>query len=63
MAKIYTNGKYVEAPIPTNEEITAMQEAQARFEAEQAKLPPTESERLEALEAAFMEFVEVMMGG
>lgn len=47
----------------TQEEITAMQEAQARFEAEQAKLPPTESERLEALEAAFLEFVEVMMGG
>ena len=54
------NGKYIEL---TPEEITAMQEAQARFEAEQAKQPPTEAERLEALEAAFMEFVEVMMGG
>ena len=47
----------------TPEEIKAMQEAQAQFEAEQAKQPPSESERLEALESAFMEFVEVMMGG
>ena len=47
----------------TPEEIKAMQEEQARYEAEQALLPPTEAERLEALEAAFMELVEVMMGG
>lgn len=58
--KKYVNGKYIEM---TPSEIAAMQEEQARFEAEQAKLPPTESERLEALEAAFLEFVEVMMGG
>ena len=58
--KKYIDGKYVEL---TPEEIKAMQEEQARYEAEQAKQPPTESERLEALESAFMEFVEVMMGG
>ena len=58
--KKYVNGKCIEM---TPEEITAMQEEQARFEAEQANLPPSESERLEALETAFMELVEVMMGG
>ena len=58
--KIYDNGVIREM---TPSEITAMQEAQAQFEAEQENLPPTESERLEALESAFMEFVEVMMGG
>ena len=58
--KKYLNGKIVDM---TPEEITAMQEAQSQFEAEQAKQPPSESERLEALESAFMEFVEVMMGG
>lgn len=47
------NGKIVEM---TKEEIEAM-------EAEKMELPPTETERLEALESAFMELVGVIVNG
>ena len=54
------NGKYVEM---TAEEILEMQKAQEEHEKAEAMRPPTAKERLEAMEMAFMEFVEVMMNG
>ena len=54
------NGKYVEM---TEEEILEMQKAQEEREKAEAMRPPTTEERLEAMETAFMEFVEVMMNG
>lgn len=47
----------------TTEEIATMEAEAARYAAELAAQPPTDAERLEALEAAFMEFVEVMLNG
>lgn len=58
--KKYVNGQYVEI---TEEEIIEYKSAQEEFEKEQALLPPTESERLEILENAFLEFVEVVLNG
>ena len=52
--KKYENGKYVNM---TEDEI-----AKHKIDTANSSTP-TETERLEALEQAFMEFVEVMMNG
>lgn len=56
--KKYINGKYIEL---TKEEIEEQKKLEEQFEVEPEK--PTDSERLDALEQAFMEFVEVMVNG
>lgn len=54
--KKYINGQYVE--------MTAEEVAEFERQAEEIKnSPPTETERLEALEQAFMELVEVVVNG
>ena len=55
--------KIIELPDPTEEEILEMQKAQEEFEKAEAMRQPTVEERLEAMETAFMEFVEVMING
>ena len=55
--------KIIELPDPTEEEILEMQKAQEEFEKAETMRPPTTEERLEAMEMAFMEFVEVMCNG
>lgn len=52
----YVNGKKVEMPA---EEIAELK----KLEEEAKNTPPTETERLEALEQAFMELVEVVVNG
>lgn len=56
--KKYINGKYIEL---TTEEIEEQKKLEEQFKKEQEE--PTDSERLDALEQAFMEFVEVMVNG
>ena len=58
--KKYVNGKYIEM---TAEEIAEIKAEAERMAEEMKNAPPTEADRLEALETAFMEFVEVMMNG
>lgn len=58
--KKYINGKYVEM---TAEELAELETARKEYAEQQKNTPPTETERLEALEQAFMEFVEVMVNG
>ncbi len=53
---IYTNGTIREM---TQEEIKEMEEAQKRYEEELKNQPPTQEERLQALESAML----AMMGG
>ena len=50
------NGIYVEM---TSEEIAELE----KLATETVNIPPTEAERLEALEQAFMELVEVVVNG
>lgn len=54
------NGKYVEM---TTEEIAEMEKAKAEHEKHEAMRQPTESERLEALEMAMLEMLEVYANG
>lgn len=58
--KKYENGQYVEM---TPEEIAEMKAEAERMAEELKNTPPTETERLEALEQAFMELVEVVING
>ena len=58
--KKWLNGKVVEM---TAEEIAQIEADRKAYEEQLKKAPPTETERLEALEQAFMEFVEVMCNG
>lgn len=58
--KKYINGQYIEM---TAEEIAEMKAEAERMAEELKNTPPTEAERLEALENAFMEFVGVMLNG
>lgn len=58
--KKWLNGKFVDM---TDEEITAKKAEDERLAKEQKNTPPTETERLEALEQAFMELVEVVING
>lgn len=58
--KKYVNGQYIEL---TEKEITEMKAEAEKVVEEQKNTPPTETERLEALEQAFMELVEVVVNG
>lgn len=58
--KKYVNGKYIDM---TEEEILEMQKAQEEFEKAEAMRPPTTEERMEALEMAMLEMLEVMANG
>lgn len=62
MAKKLINNTIIEFEY-TEEEIAEQNAMQEEFEKEQALLPPTETERLEILENAFLEFVEVVLNG
>lgn len=57
--KKYVNGKYLEL---TQEEIEEQKKLEEQFKKDEPE-EPTDSERLDALEQAFLEFVEVMVNG
>lgn len=58
--KKYVNGEYVEM---TAEEIAEYETAKKEFEEQQKNAPPTETERLEAVETALLELAEVLFNG
>lgn len=58
--KKYVNGEIVEM---TPEEIAEFEKANKEYAEQLKNTPPTETERLEALEQAFMELVEVVING
>lgn len=63
MRKAYwENGKLLYKDL-SEEEIAKHNEMQEEYEREKALLPPTETERLEILENAFLEFVGVVLNG
>lgn len=57
--KKYVNGKFVDL---TPEEIEEQKKLEEQFKSDELD-KPTDSERLDALEQAFLEFVEVMLNG
>lgn len=57
--KKYANGKFVDL---TPEEIEEQKKLEEQFKKDEPE-EPTDSERLDALEQAFLEFVEVMLNG
>lgn len=58
--KKYVNGQYVEL---TAEEIAEYKAEAERMAEELKNTPPTEAERLEAVEAAILELAEVLANG
>lgn len=60
--KEYVNGKIVIRTL-NEEEIAKRKEREDRFEEQQKNVPPTEAERLEAVEAAILELAEVLANG
>lgn len=58
--KKYVNGKIVDM---TTEEIVEFETAKKEFEERQKNTPPTETERLEAVETAILELAEVLFNG
>lgn len=58
--KKYVNGKYVEL---TAEEIAKCEAIRKQEEEKEKNLPPTEIDRIEALESALLELAEVMCNG
>ena len=58
--KKYVNGKYVEM---TAAELDTIREQTKQYEEQLAAQPPTAEERIEALEAALIELVEVVCNG
>lgn len=58
--KKYVNGEFIEM---TEAEIAEYKAEAERLTEEAKNAPPTETERLEALEQAFMELVEVVVNG
>lgn len=59
----WKNGQKYILPEPTAEELAQMEEERRKWKEEQKNLPPTESDRLEALESALLELAEVMCNG
>ena len=58
--KKYVNGQYIEL---TTEEIAEMKAEAERMAEELKNTPPTEAERLEAVELAILELAEVLANG
>lgn len=58
--KKYVNGKFVDM---TTEEIAEYNERQKAIAEELKNTPPTEAERLEAIEMAILELAEVLANG
>ena len=58
--KKYVNGKYIEM---TAEEIAELKAEAERVAEEMKNAPPTEADRLEAVEMAILELAEVMANG
>ena len=58
--KKYVNGQYIEL---TTEEIAEMKAEAERMAEELKNTPPTEAERLEAVEMAILELAEVLANG
>ena len=58
--KKYVNGKYFEM---TEKEIAEFKEQSKTMAEELKNTPPTAEERLEAVEAAFLELAEVLFNG
>lgn len=58
--KKYVNGKYIEM---TAEEIAEIKAEAERMAEEMKNAPPTEADRLEAVEMAIIELAEVMANG
>lgn len=58
--KKYVNGKYIEM---TAEEIAEIKAEAERMAEEMKNTPPTETDRLEAVEMAILELAEVMANG
>lgn len=58
--KKYVNGRYIDM---TAEEIAEIKAEAERMAEEMKNTPPTESERLEAIEMAILELAEVLTNG
>ena len=58
--KKYVNGKYIEM---TAEEIAEFKAEAERMAEEMKNIPPTEADRLEAVEMAILEIAEVLTNG
>ena len=58
--KKYVNGKYIEM---TAEEIAELKAEEERMAEELKNTPPTEADRLEAVELAILELAEVLSNG
>ena len=58
--KKYVNGKYIEM---TAEEIAEFKAEAERMAEEMKNAPPTEADRLEAVEMAILEIAEVLTNG
>lgn len=58
--KKYVNGKYIEM---TAEEIAELKAEAERMAEEMKNTPPTEADRLEAVEMAILELAEVLTNG
>lgn len=61
--KYWKNGKEYTAPNPTAEELAQYDKEIKQFEEELKNAPPTEAERLEAVEMAILELAEVLANG
>ena len=55
--KKYINGQYVDM---TEKEIAELETARKQYAEEQKNTPPTEADRLEAVEMAILELAEVL---
>lgn len=58
--KKFINGKYIDM---TAEEIAECEAIRKQEEEKEKNLPPTDSDRIEALESALLELAEVMCNG
>ena len=58
--KKLVNGKYIEM---TTEEIAELEKSKREYEERQKNAPPTEADRLEAVEMAILEIAEVLANG
>ena len=58
--KKYINGKYIDM---TAEEVAELETARKEYAEQQKNVPPTEAERLEAIEQAILELAEVLANG
>ena len=61
--KYWKNSKQYTAPDPTPEELTQYELERKQFEEQLKNTPPSEGERLEAIETAILEIAEVLFNG